>query len=253
MFRLRRALKADALWVPARVWCFAAVQDGTGNLSQYQPDELAEAIGYTGNAASMVTALKDAGYVDDAGMIVGWSELYGLAASRASSAKKAAAARWNRPPTPPIDPEEKRVRGEAHALPDGMRDASTPTHTTASLSLSESECAAVAQDFNTQPERIRSCLRIFNDIKANYPQDPRTLDAFRGWMRTAKQAKAFLSYTPEDPEPPAFQEFFDQHHPDSVFATGRDRCRPWAKHTTHDRKTIRELMAEHAAKEQPAA
>lgn len=204
MFTLRRSLGESALWIPARLWTFAAGQDGSGNLAKYQPAELAEALRYSGGK-DLVAELKAAGYLDRRGRIIGWDELFSLAASRKQAAVKAAAGRWGKASSP--DEEKKKgdqkreERGEAHALPDalpdGMRDASKGTLTPAALMLSPKEQSEAESELNTTAKGVVEGVKLFNQIKSNYPGDPRTSDAFKGWMRTSKHGQQVLKSHPK--------------------------------------------------------
>ncbi len=101
--RLKVRLGMDAYWIPPRIWAYAAEHQADGNLSSYSSEELAELIGYSSNATSMLQALKDCGFVDPDGVIHGWSEHNGYHERYSERAKTAAAARWGKkkPPTPP--------------------------------------------------------------------------------------------------------------------------------------------------------
>jgi len=73
-------------------------------------------------------------------------------------------------------------------------------HTDAALSIPDQDRDGIAVELNTTPNAIADALRIFNQIKAAYPTDPRTIDAFKGWLRTAKAAKAALKPAPIPPQ-----------------------------------------------------
>lgn len=110
--RLRSLLGEAAYWIPPRLWCYAAENQSDGDFTGYSAEELAHAIGYSGNASSMLEALHQAGYMD-AMRIPGWAERNAYHATYAARAKKAATTRWDRerakktapvvnpPPTPP--------------------------------------------------------------------------------------------------------------------------------------------------------
>jgi hypothetical protein len=194
--RLRREIGDAALWLPVRLWTFAATAAESGNMAEYLPSDLARLLDYAGNGGAMIAALQAAGYLDEECRIVGWEELYSLPAARQRAAKTGAAGRWVKK-APWVDgrqKEEKEER-EAHAfrdaLRDGMRDASSPTHPPA-FDLSEQEKARVADEFNISPEGIAAAIRCFAEIKANYPQDPQTPEAFCGWLRTSTPGKEFI-------------------------------------------------------------
>jgi hypothetical protein len=194
-FRLRREIGDNALWLPARLWTFAATTAESGNLAEYGPEDLATEFGFSEGGTKMILALQAAGYLDKKCQIVDWEELYGLPASRQSAARKGAAGRWTkRVPLADGRQEEEKEKieeREAHALRDGMRDASSPTRTP-SFDLPEQEKARVAKEFNISPEGIIEAIRCFTEIKANYPKDPQTSEAFCGWLRTSSHGKDFL-------------------------------------------------------------
>jgi hypothetical protein len=194
--RLWRELGDAALWLPARLWTFAATFAESGKLAEYSPSDLARLLEYVGDGGAMIVALQAAGYLDKKCRIVGWAELYSLPASRQLAAKTGAAARWAKRASTADDThvrnqkeeKEKIEEREAHALRDGMRDASSHIlpH---SLTLTKQEIAQTANDFKMTPEGVAEALRVFNEIKTNFLQDARTLQALRGWLRTSKIGK----------------------------------------------------------------
>lgn len=100
--KLRALLGDDALWIPPRLWAYAAEHQPDGDLSSYESAELANLIGCYKYATSMLQALKDCGYVDEDGKIHDWEEHNSYHVSYSARAKKAAAARWaDKSPTPP--------------------------------------------------------------------------------------------------------------------------------------------------------
>lgn len=98
--RLRGILGNDALWIPPRLWAYAAENQPDGRFIEYTAKELAMLIGYSGNASRMLQALLDVGFMDaDPLAIHDWHEHNGYHKSYAERASKAAAARWNKPPS----------------------------------------------------------------------------------------------------------------------------------------------------------
>lgn len=123
--RLKLKLGMDALWIPPRLWAWAAESQPDGDLSGYSSEEIAELIGFFGNAKcnaqAMLQALKDSGFVDESGMIHDWGEHNGYHETFSIRAKKAAEARWSKenPPTPPkeeIGKGKGKGKGEKHCL-----------------------------------------------------------------------------------------------------------------------------------------
>lgn len=91
--RLRSILGNDALWIPPRLWSYAAENQPDGDFSNYSPEELALLIGYSSNAQAMLQALQQACFLD--GMkINGWEEHNAYHHAFSERAKKAADARW---------------------------------------------------------------------------------------------------------------------------------------------------------------
>lgn len=179
--RLRREIGDAALWLPARLWSFAATSAESGNLAEYLPGDLAQLLAYPSDGVAMIAALQSAGYLDEECRIIGWEELYSLPAARQRAGKTGAAGRWAKRASPvdgrQKEEKEKIEEREAHALRDGMRDASSPTRTPF-FDLPEQEKARVAKEFNISPEGIIEAIRCFTEIKANYHQDPQTPEAF---------------------------------------------------------------------------
>ena len=97
--RLKITLGTDAYWIPPRLWSYAAENQPDGDLSKFTADEIAELIGFRGNAKcnaqAMLEALKKCGFIDESGMIHGWGEHNGYHETYSIRAKKAAA--WSSP------------------------------------------------------------------------------------------------------------------------------------------------------------
>ena len=93
--KLRVLLGDDALWVPIKLWSYAAENQPDGDFSSYSPEEIAMLIGYTKNATSMLQALLDVGLMDsDPLRVHDWEEHNAYHQTYAVRAKKAAVARW---------------------------------------------------------------------------------------------------------------------------------------------------------------
>lgn len=197
--RLRRVIGEAAYWVPVRLWAFAASQDGSGNLKDYEAIELAEALHYQGDAAQLLAALTP-DFIDRRGRIVGWNELFLLAASRKASSQKAAKARWDRRPTQEQTRPEKRIgeesecerRGDRHAVRDAVRDAfpASETHTPTTgevFSISDQTCSEVQKEFGMGKESVIEAVRVFVENKTPYvaKDGPLSEVGFRGWLRTS--------------------------------------------------------------------
>lgn len=90
---LRRKLGDAAFWIPPRLWSFAAENAPNGDLSNYQAEDLAMLVQYSGDARSMLEALHEAGFLEN-GRIRNWEERNAYHAVNHDRAKKAAEARW---------------------------------------------------------------------------------------------------------------------------------------------------------------
>lgn len=111
--RLKITLGTDAYWIPPRLWSYAAENQPDGDLSKFTADEIAELIGFRGNAKcnaqAMLEALKKCGFIDESGMIHDWNEHNGYHERFAERAKKAAAARWSKEKSPTPPKEDKDI------------------------------------------------------------------------------------------------------------------------------------------------
>lgn len=91
--RLRAELGNDALWVPIRLWSYAAENQPDGDFSGYSPEELAMLIGYQGDALRMLEALQKACFLD--GMTIhDWEEHNSYHKTFSERGRAGAAARW---------------------------------------------------------------------------------------------------------------------------------------------------------------
>jgi hypothetical protein len=91
--QLRRKLGDAAFWIPPRLWSFAAENAPDGDLSNYQAEDLAMLVQYSGDARSMLEALHEAGFLEN-GVIRNWEERNSFHVTNHDRAKKAAEARW---------------------------------------------------------------------------------------------------------------------------------------------------------------
>jgi hypothetical protein len=93
--RLRVMIGDAALWLPIRLWAYAAENQQDGDFSGYSASELAMLVAYQGDAQAMLEAMQQACFLD--GMkIHGWEEYNEYHATFASRAKTAATARWEK-------------------------------------------------------------------------------------------------------------------------------------------------------------
>lgn len=113
--RLRALLGDDALWLPPRLWAYAAENQPDGDFSSYSDQELALLIGYSKDATSMLQALLQAGFMDPDRKLHDWTEHNGYHEVYAERAKQAAAARWQKERTKEKGRGEDK-RGDKHCL-----------------------------------------------------------------------------------------------------------------------------------------
>jgi hypothetical protein len=91
--RLRSLLGDAGLWIPPRLWCYAAENQPDGDFTKYSAEELALLLGYSGDAQAMLEALQRASFMDGM-MIHDWHEHNAYHQTFSDRAKKAAEARW---------------------------------------------------------------------------------------------------------------------------------------------------------------
>ena len=95
--KLRAVLGEDALWLPPRLWAYAAEHHPDGILESYSAAELAVQIGYRKDPERMLQALLQACFLDsNPSRIHDWQDHNGYHLIYAERAKKAAAARWEK-------------------------------------------------------------------------------------------------------------------------------------------------------------
>lgn len=120
--RLKSLIGESAFWVPPRLWAYAASNQPDGCLEQYSPEEIAELIGYSSNASSMLQAMLKAGFLDANPLrIHGWEEHNNYHSVFAERAKKASAARWSKEEKSPTPPKEEKT------VQDKDKETSIPT------------------------------------------------------------------------------------------------------------------------------
>jgi hypothetical protein len=132
--RLRALLGDDALWIPIRLWAYAAENQADGDFSEYTEQEIAMLIGYTKDASSMLQALRQAGFLD--GMIIhDWDDYNSYHKAFSDRAKSAATARWSKH-------NEKKVAKEKK---DKTREREEPSIATSMLDASQAKPASEQQ------------------------------------------------------------------------------------------------------------
>lgn len=127
--RLRAKLGDEALWLPIRLWAYAADNQPDGEFSDYTADEIALQINYTGDASSMLQALLQAGFMDPEPLrIHDWQQHNSYHATFADKAKAAAKARWEKERTKEkdIDIDKDKKGKEASIAPSMLQACVTP-------------------------------------------------------------------------------------------------------------------------------
>ena len=120
--KLRAALGDDALWLPPRLWAYAAEHHPDGILASYSAAELAVQIGYHKDAARMLEALLQACFLDPNPLrIHDWQDHNGYHLIYAERAKRAAAARWEKESN---KGKVHDMRGEEASIASSMLQAS---------------------------------------------------------------------------------------------------------------------------------
>jgi len=114
--RLRQMLGNDALWIPIRLWSFAADHRPSGVLEGLSAADLSSAIGYGGSPRKLLRALIQTGFLDEKPLqIHNWGKHNWYHSAYNERAKKAAAARWEK---------GKRAKGERDSTRGGQEQAS---------------------------------------------------------------------------------------------------------------------------------
>lgn len=111
--RLHALVGEAAFWIVPRLWAHAALNQKNGIYKDYSASEIAQSLGYTGDASSMLKAFISSGYMDENPLrIHEWEKHNAYHEVYAARAKKAAEAMWaTRPPGEP-EPEEPNLKGK---------------------------------------------------------------------------------------------------------------------------------------------
>jgi hypothetical protein len=212
--KLRRQIGDAAYWVPVAIWAFAASQDGAGDLSDYEPSELADEIRYKGDPDALIKALTP-DFLDNKRCVVGWTEMFKLAESRKRHADNLAAKRRATLPSSlpsqkrgeEIRPEESESRSEHHALHDASPNADTHSQAVSAFSLTEAQRSDVRKEFRMPIETVINAERVYRENKTPYIAKDGALsfEGFKGWLRTTKDGKNFISIGRPGPAVPAMR------------------------------------------------
>ena len=128
--RLKVLLGESALWLPLRLWSYAATHQQDGDFSGYSAEELAMLLGYSSNACSMLEALISTGFVDSDLKIHDWEAYNSYHVVFSERAKIAATARWEKARARKLKKEAKKEitgeekRGEETSIASSMLVAS---------------------------------------------------------------------------------------------------------------------------------
>jgi hypothetical protein len=122
--KLRALIGDDALWIPPRLWAYAAENQPDGDFTNYGSEELSMLLGCFKHASSMRQALLQAGFLDEPGVIHDWEEHNGYHKTYSDRAKNAALARWEK---------EKARKQEKERETDRDRDIDIETSIASSM------------------------------------------------------------------------------------------------------------------------
>ncbi len=186
--RLRALIGDAALWVPIRLWSYAAENQPDGDFTAYLPDELALLIGCSGitpsNACSIVEALQRAGFMDEM-QIHDWKDHNGYHESYAERAKNAANVRWER------EREKKKRRDEKKGQDMKGKEASIACSMDTKAKGTLEEVKAFAVELGLQPMDGESC---FYKWEGNgWTNGGRAIKDWRATIRTWQHQKFHAS------------------------------------------------------------
>lgn len=152
--RLRARLGDDALWIPPRLWAYAAQNQIDGNFSSYSSDELAMLLECSKHAPSLLQALKDCGFMTQEGEIHQWAEHNAFHAVNSNRARKAALARHDKESKDKN--KETETETETSTLQASSKDAPSRD---ASLSPLSKEVEEICLEWNKIAE-LPQCQKI---------------------------------------------------------------------------------------------
>jgi hypothetical protein len=166
--RLKNKLGTDAFWIPPRLWAYAADNHPDGILADYSADELAEAIGYTGDADRMLQALLEGGFLDENPLrIHDWVDYNGYHKVFAERAKAAAEARWRRANEKKQKKEIEEKTGEEPSNASSMLGTHSPDVAGA---IGKAEKIGLERQYNAVFERIKEIKKGFPEKKMRPPE-----------------------------------------------------------------------------------
>lgn len=161
--RLKIVLGNDALWIPPRLWAYAADNQPDGDFSGYSDEEIAALIGYLGNAQALLQALLQAGFLDDDRCIHGWEEHNSYHTTFADRAKHAAKVRW----------EKERARREDRKRDDKTgEDKIRDKHSSSTAQAVLKQCSSIKGEEGAN-ETAPSSLELKSQVEEIYQAYPR--------------------------------------------------------------------------------
>lgn len=136
--KLRSLIGDDALWLPVRLWSYAAEHQLDGCFKEYSPEVLAMLLGYSKDAQAMLQALHQSGFMED-NCIHDWDQHNGFHSKFSQRAKKAADSRWKKEKNQKKeDTETETETSIATSTACRMLEASSSEKKSKSVSLQES-------------------------------------------------------------------------------------------------------------------
>ena len=124
--RLKATLGNDAYWIPQRIWAYAVENQPDGDFSKYTEEEIAQLIGYDGNASRMLEALLKVGFMAESPLrIHDWGEHNSFHKTFSERAKKAAGVRWAKQSPSAPSPNNEKDKGEGEGVSIASSNASS--------------------------------------------------------------------------------------------------------------------------------
>jgi len=141
--RLQAVLGDDALWIPPRLWAYAAQNQPNGDFSDYSGQEIALLLGYNKDAARMLQALQQVGFLD--GMQVhDWGVYNAYHETFSERAKAAAEARWAK------HNEKKQAKEDKTREDKSRKETSIASSMREACSKHKAETLEIVSDYCTE-------------------------------------------------------------------------------------------------------
>jgi hypothetical protein len=201
------------------LWYWALDHAIDGDVSRFDPDDLADAAGWEGDPDTFVKALTDcgpgdgAGFLDPDGHLHDWGEYGGKYGKRVEAARKAAAVRWHSDDD--ANASEAHSEGNANASgPDAVGNAEErrgeEKNTSASRKRSD-RATRLPEDWRPDPEpelveaiggqdaAKREWAKFVDYWQAKAGKDGRKVDwqaTWRNWLRNCAERRGAVGVTP---------------------------------------------------------